>query len=153
MTFIAIIPVLPWDFACSCSISWQTASTRRSVIYSITTLCCVKPAALFSSRERRRKACRPYKELFGYRLKQIAAQLLGANSLPFNSQPVHQVLLERGQPLKLLGQQVADTTKHDGFFSQERSNIPAKDLSDRLGHQFQGQRIAGITVDQVSSSH
>ncbi len=91
---------------------------------------------------------RLYHLAFRGRKEEIFPQGLQRERLSFNRQPVHQGLLQRREPLKLLGQEPTETVKRHETFGQKGGDIPAKELAHRLGDDLEGQRIACIPLHQ-----
>ncbi len=80
----------------------------------------------------------------------IFPERLQRDQLAFNGQPVHQFLLQGRESRKLLRQELADAVKGREALRQEGGNIPVKEFLHRLRHDFEGQRITGMALHQVT---
>ncbi len=99
--------------------------------------------------ERRRSASTASKHLgTRERRRQHREQLLDGHRLAQDGQPQQHRLLGCREASELLVQQLAHTTKDHLALLQERRDLAPEQLHDGLRHDFEGQRIAHVQLDQ-----
>ncbi len=83
-------------------------------------------------------------------MPQILSERFQRDQLAFNGQPVHQLLLQCRQSLKLLGQELANAVKRRETFGQKGGDVAAKEFMHRLGDDLESQRIARVALHQLA---
>jgi len=75
-------------------------------------------------------------------------QFLEAERLAHNGQPAQHGLLHGGEPANLLAEQLADTAETHRALLEEQADLPPEEVSDGLGHDLQGQRVARVHLGE-----
>ena len=135
-----------------CWISLIISAMSRAETYSITTECSVKLPGRGpgSMSERRRKLSTASSIVSAWqRGGKHRQQLLQGHRLAQDRQPHEHALLRGREADVLLIEQGAYSAEDHLTLLQERRNLAIEEIYDGLRHDFEGQRIARVGLDQL----